>query len=287
MTQYFIEKKIFRNRYLLSQPELVYTCKISDQDRNYPRILHSHCDFLEILFVFKGKGKYFIDDKFYDVKQGDLIILNSGIAHDENITGYETVSTLFCAVKNVRVDNLEINHLIKKGENPIINTGKYYNEILQLYETIFSTVYEKLNGYEIISTQLAYALLSYILYRIIPTENNKCDFKINLIADKAKEYIDNNYMDDISLKKIADSVDISIYHLAHSFKDKYGYSPIQYLLRKRLGEAQTLLLNTNKNITEISTEVGYSNISNFNLIFREKVGISPSQYRNRFLRKVY
>ena len=191
MAQYYMGKRNFRNRYILSQPELVYASKESGQDRDYPRILHSHNDFLEILLIFKGKGKYFIDDDFYDVKQGDLIILNSGIAHDENITSDENISILCCAVKNVIVENLEINHLIKKDENPIINTGKYYNEILQLYEIIFSNVYTRLDGYEVISTQLVYTLLSYILYRIIPTENNKGDFKINLIADKAKKYINN------------------------------------------------------------------------------------------------
>jgi AraC-like DNA-binding protein len=71
--------------------------------------------------------------------------------------------------------------------------------------------------------------------------------------------------------------------LSHVFKDTFEYSPGNYLVRRRIGEAQTLLLTTNYSVIEIASSVGYNNVSHFNTIFKKLIGTTPKQYRKKYL----
>ncbi|MDO4615489.1 MAG: helix-turn-helix transcriptional regulator, partial [Lachnospiraceae bacterium] len=76
---------------------------------------------------------------------------------------------------------------------------------------------------------------------------------------------------------------ISQFYLAHVFKEMSGYSPIQYMIRRRIGEAQTLLISTDKTILEISELVGYESQSHFNFHFSKNIGMPPNQFRRSFV----
>lgn len=62
-----------------------------------------------------------------------------------------------------------------------------------------------------------------------------------------------------------------------------GYSPVQYLLRRRIGEAQTLLITTDLSITRIAEMVGYDTQSYFNLQFTKNVGMPPNKFRQNYI----
>ena len=62
-----------------------------------------------------------------------------------------------------------------------------------------------------------------------------------------------------------------------------GYSPIQYLLRRRIGEAQTLLITTDYSITENAGMVGYDTQSYFNMQFTKHVGMPPKKFRQNYI----
>ncbi len=91
----------------------------------------------------------------------------------------------------------------------------------------------------------------------------------------AKEYIEEHYHEPISLKDICRDLGLSESYVSHTFKDMLGYSPMQYALRCKIGEAQTLLISTDYSITEIARMVGFDAQSHFNQRFIKYVGISP------------
>jgi YesN/AraC family two-component response regulator len=94
-----------------------------------------------------------------------------------------------------------------------------------------------------------------------------------------QSYIDKHYKENISLQDIADEMNMNHYYMAHVFKSTTGYSPMQYVIRRRIGEAQSYLLSTDKTVTEIAYIVGYNSASNFNNSFKKMVGMSPQRYR--------
>ena len=94
-----------------------------------------------------------------------------------------------------------------------------------------------------------------------------------------KDYIDRHFMEELSVDDLSARVHMSTSGLAHQFKKRFGFAPIQYIIRRRIGEAQTLLVTTDLSITEVSARIGYDNISYFNNQFKKFTGLSPQSYR--------
>ena len=63
------------------------------------------------------------------------------------------------------------------------------------------------------------------------------------------------------------------------FKEITGSSPLQYILKLRISNAQSLLENTDYTITEIANMVGYTNSLYFSRLFHKYIGMSPKEYR--------
>ena len=86
-------------------------------------------------------------------------------------------------------------------------------------------------------------------------------------------------MTELTLTQLGKLFYVSPYHLAHLFKRETGYTLKQYILRRRIGEAQTLLTNTQMGVKLIAQTVGFENPSHFGKLFTKLVGMSPTEYR--------
>lgn len=102
------------------------------------------------------------------------------------------------------------------------------------------------------------------------------------VGHRVQQYIDTHYKEDISLEDIAAHMRMSVYYIMRAFKDTVGPSPMQYVIRRRIGEAQSYLLMTDKSVTEIAYIVDYNAASNFNNTFRSLVGMTPKKYHEHW-----
>lgn len=84
------------------------------------------------------------------------------------------------------------------------------------------------------------------------------------------------------MQQIGQALHVSPYYLAHAFKESCGIAPRQYLLRRRIGEAQNLLISTDLPISRIAEMVGYDTQNYFDLQFSKFVGMPPRKYRLSF-----
>lgn len=99
------------------------------------------------------------------------------------------------------------------------------------------------------------------------------------MSTRIKDYIDAHYLEDLKLPDIAAALHINPYYLSHTFKALTGVSPMSYIIRRRIDEAQSLLLTTNLTITAIAIECGYNNSNYFQSVFKNIVGMTPGKYR--------
>jgi len=99
---------------------------------------------------------------------------------------------------------------------------------------------------------------------------------------RAKDLVDRRYAEPLDLEALAGAAHVSKYHFARSFAETYGETPIRYLTRRRIERAQDLLRSANLTVTEICMIVGFSSLGSFSSRFRELVGETPSQYRDRW-----
>lgn len=157
---------------------------------------------------------------------------------------------------------------------------KFYSNHANFYE-IFGeqyNYYEKLERIEDIRS-LKLWLTNYIDW-IIDYSVEKLYIKENDIILKAKRYIGNHYENsDLTLKEVADYVELNEKYFTSKFSKETGETFISYLTSLRIEKAKDLLKTTNFKIYEIAEMVGYRNVENFNRVFKKNTGTSPAQYR--------
>ena len=103
--------------------------------------------------------------------------------------------------------------------------------------------------------------------------------KTNPIIQKACEYIEENIDKDISLDQLADYLGINNFYLSKLFKDEKGDNYISYVTELRLEKARKLLGDDSLIIKEITSMVGYKDQNYFSKLFKQRYGLSPSEYR--------
>ena len=95
------------------------------------------------------------------------------------------------------------------------------------------------------------------------------------------EYIDANLDVNVRLNMLAHEVGVSAFHFSRLFKQSTGCSPHQYLLRRRLDRAKTMLRQPEMSMAEISASTGFADQSHFTKVFRQFTGVTPSDYRSQ------
>ena len=98
----------------------------------------------------------------------------------------------------------------------------------------------------------------------------------------ARELLHNNFAQNLSLKEIADNVDVHPVHLATSFRRYYGTTIGDYVRKRRIDFACAQILDSNRPLTEIAVSSGFFDQSHFSRTFKQVVGVTPSEYRFAF-----
>jgi len=96
-------------------------------------------------------------------------------------------------------------------------------------------------------------------------------------------FADANLGRKLSTRELARSVQISPYQLCRLFRSELGISPGQYIQARRLEVASTLLITTPMSVKQVYMEVGYKDKSLFLRHFKKRRGMTPSEYRARYL----
>lgn len=103
------------------------------------------------------------------------------------------------------------------------------------------------------------------------------------LKENVLSYINENYNNhDMSLRYISEEIHVSYNYLSRFFKEQIGISLLEYLHNLRIEKSKELLKNTNKSINEIANELGYSSANSYIRKFRQKLNISPGEYRKNF-----
>ncbi len=272
----------------VNNPKLLYVSKISADASAHPRIMHMHKDFVEVLLIVSGESDFLIHEKKYHIQAGDVLIYNAGIVHDE-ISGPDCAIEYYCiAIGGLHMPGLRENALISDDAGFVFKGGKAFSELTLLMDMMHQNLSEETPRCEAYCHSLLHAVLVKTLAIVAEktateTEQDRSLEEDPILGRRIKKYIDENYMEPMTLQTIGDALHVSPYYLSHIFKETIGYSPMQYLLRRRIGEAQSLLISTDYSISDIAGMVGYDTQSYFNMQFTKHVGMPPKKYRQNYV----
>jgi signal transduction histidine kinase/DNA-binding LacI/PurR family transcriptional regulator/CheY-like chemotaxis protein len=111
------------------------------------------------------------------------------------------------------------------------------------------------------------------------SHNKRLGKQTSCTVRDAMAYIHEHYAEDITRAMLAKHVAITERYLTHCFRQELGITPMDYLNRYRVKQAKLLLEQGKRSITEIAMDVGFSDSSYFNRVFRQEVGIPPGAYQ--------
>lgn len=96
---------------------------------------------------------------------------------------------------------------------------------------------------------------------------------------RARDAMDRAYAEPLDIPAIAAVAHVSEAHFIRSFRAVFGETPHRYLQRRRVERSMFLLRETDRSVTDICFDVGFSSLGTFSRTFREIVGEAPSDYR--------
>ncbi len=270
-------------------PFSVVNTTMPDFYTTYP--MHWH-DEMEIVYVESGEFEETIDLENYRVKKGDIILINPRILHsfrfvDDVRTSFRTILFDMGMLTSNSTDACSINYFLPFLEDrfltPVIisRDSEHYQELKEAVQLLITAYDDRKKYYEIrIKSglyQLFYTLFSYYYTPEDhePSIKDTTTRNIKIILD----YIGENYMKPITIEELSEQVNLSKHYFMRFFKKYMGTTCIEYINDYRLNVATHLLLTTNMQITEVSTQIGVSNLSYFNRIFKKKYHMTPKEYR--------
>jgi len=104
------------------------------------------------------------------------------------------------------------------------------------------------------------------------------DFNRRLL--RARDAMDRAYAEPLDVRAVAAVAYISPAHFSRSFRDVFGETPHRYLQRRRVERSMFLLRETDRSVTDICFDVGFTSLGTFSRTFRKVVGETPSGYRS-------
>lgn len=226
-----------------------------------------------IHFVIKGRGKFYIDDLSFEVKENQGFLICPG-----DVTYYEADENdpwnyIWVGFNGIKAPQY-IRQLGLNKHNPLINT-KNSDLIIDYLNMIFES--SKLEqAREIRMLGYLYLFLSVLIEEseVKETSNYKHEY-----IQKAIEYIEMNYSRSISVKNIAEHIGLNRSYFSCLFKTTLNISPENFLIQYRINKACELLRqNKDLRIADVSRSVGYVDQLAFSKTFKKVKGYSPSEY---------
>lgn len=251
---------------------------ILDIKRDLQEEPHFHSE-LEVLYLLEGSGVIWIKDKCFAMEPEDVVVVNSGVWHHFA----QSEDGLVCAAK---YDYRVLAEIVGESGGVFIcnSCGDCAKDCGELRRILKELIYEeilyvrKTKSYKY---SLFYRLLDELAehYMIESAHANPGEYETDEKLSRIIHYIHANYQEGISLSELAEQMYVSTSTLSRFFKKQTGTYFAEYVSQIRLKYALNEMLYSDKNITKIALDAGFSNASAFNKVFRESYGASPTEYR--------
>jgi AraC-like DNA-binding protein/quercetin dioxygenase-like cupin family protein len=260
----------------------------------YPQVdtpWHQH-DFIELCIASSGRGLHQTDHEEKIIRRGDVYVIPRGMFHQYSqcsedfdiinilyvpelipmplldatyIPGYEK----FYLCKNLQPGEFPFMHLEEKEISTVIETAAEL--IRESHSSRPGHIFNSLG----IFMHLQGRLLKHFSADAAQKEN------YYLSTADAVSYLNSHYEQKVSIAKLCAIAGMSKAALMQNFARSTGTTPLQYQLNLRIAEAVILLRSTNKSISEIAMETGFSDTNYFGRQFKRITGSSPGEYRKK------
>lgn len=253
-----------------------------NQKENIISFEHWHTCF-EILYVLEGHARHFMQDRDYDIQQGDFVLIRCGEVHGTVCRQEENTRIMVVKFMPSLVSEQYYRLSGSRYISAFLNSGsesiyRLSGEERRVIQTVLRGLYEdfaaKGSAYELLVKGGVYRLIAYcIRFGLIAVPNALagCDY------DKLLEvllYIESNFQTDITLQRVAQMLHMNYSYASRYFKRLTGRTFKQYLDYIRVCEADKLL-ETERHMFRVAQQCGFSSQQSFSRTYKRLRGHPP------------
>lgn len=246
----------------------------------------------EILYQVDGETRIKVGSEEFHSREGEVTIIGAEEIHaTTKLTRRHTILVMQFELSAVLpyigiiseyqyLTHILFNNLEEKVHFRITEEN---NQMQELLTKTFDEYEKKQIGYEIqiqayLMQMFAFFIRhEYLKFPEIPEERRQALEKVK----KSILYVEENFSKSITLEEVAAVSSISIYNFCRTFKKATDRTFVEYLNYIRLREAEKMLLTTNRSISDIAYDIGFSSVSYFNKMFKKKYGYPPFLYKKQ------
>lgn len=289
---YYNHKKKISLREFTSNPSEPLFIQFGKHDESM--ILHSHADFSELVIILEGTATHIVGEEEYPIQKGDVFVIHSDTLHGyQNAKDFRICNLMFhfddIFPRSCDLWNIPGFHALFVIEPTITKERSFQSRLkLSFPETdlLKSRLFEMLQEYDAkkegYQTFLQASFLSIALLLARKYNMNPSSEKENYVhMANAISFMEKNYIEDISVTRMAQQANLSSRHFSRLFQEIYHDSPGNYLLQFRLEKSKQLLMQSNNTITQIADQCGFRDSNYFSRQFFKKNGISPRDFRKQ------
>lgn len=251
---------------------------------------HFH-EWYEIIFVHSGNGSIFIDQTFYDLHEGDIIIIPTNTIHrvipeKSNLILSTAIFFSPAFIQRTDIGNsfIYLNFFIEVKKTKNYKHTLLPKYLIKLEEYIDQLMIENQSQHE----DRENALLLWLHLTLLTIHRNFRQKKPSPNIQhrhgpdwlrKVLTLINQHIADDLNLQYIAKKVSVSEAHLSRAFKQLVGMTVVNYIMVKRIHLAKDCLTNSNLKISSIAEQCGFHSMPHFYRTFKKITSMTPTEFR--------
>lgn len=230
----------------------------------------------QVIYITNGQG-YFESEScpHMEVKAGSIIVLFPNEKHRYRPDPHTGWDEHWVGVEGRIIENW-VSSLYLNSLEPCFYIG--FNEsVLAFFDSIIEHIKEERPGYQPLVSSTVIHLIGTCIY--IHKQNVEVPKDEEIITDKARILFRSNICNPYSPMQVAQELNIGYSWFRRVFKDYTGLSPGQYYIQLKIEMAKELLRNGQLPVKNIAADLNFQSSFYFSTIFKEKVGMSPTDYR--------
>ncbi|UCS91759.1 AraC family transcriptional regulator [Echinicola marina] len=233
-----------------------------------------------LIYCIEGKGTASINNEHFLINPHDYLIIPEGIPNSFAADEHLPWSIYWIHYKGTLAP--EFNNMLIQKKDSYVQHSPYVDARAKLFHQIINLL-ESGYGKENLINVLP--LLQQIFFSLVYPKKlllEEASPKKEEI-EKAIEYMKENVENLLTLEEMAKQAQLSISHFSYTFKQKTGYTPINYFNHLKIQKACQYLQFTDWTLKRISSQLGFEDAYYFSRLFKKHMGYAPNFYRKSHL----
>ena len=237
----------------------------------------------EVVYVLNGTCDLIVDDEPVHLEKQDFIMINSGQRHSYHVGADSLIGRFHIPYSQVTGDTEDDRTVVIALNSRKSEKKAALEKVQRILNLIMESAYKGDKEGDLVFYQRFHGLMDVLLENFAHEEKmnprNAMDAETDRRICDIIEYINLHYNESISLNALASKLYLTTAYLSKYIKQQLGINFVELVVKTRLAHAETALANTDTPIAQIALDVGFSNLASFNRSFKERHGVTPSQYR--------